>query len=91
MKYKINHRIITRNLIILILLLIVILPKQEKAFKYKEQDYLIKENDTLWNIAEENKYPDEEIREYIDKVCRLNNDFSKNLTSGQSIKILVKD
>ena len=93
MKIKItNEKVFMRNIIILVLLLIIVLiPKGNKTYTYREQNYLVHDGDTLWDIALQNKYPDEDTRDYIDKVCKLNNDFSKNLTSGQSVTILVHD
>ena len=58
------------------------------AVKYETETYIVKEGDTLWEIAEEYKPEGYEIRKYVEKVRELN-DITPDIYPGQQIKIYI--
>ena len=50
-------------------------------------DYTISKGETLWNIAGEYKEPNEDIRQYIYNIKKLNNMTDSTVYPGQTIKI----
>lgn len=53
--------------------------------------YEVQAGDTYWTIAEEYKMPDDDIREWIKEVQKLNNVDYTYLQSGCHLIILVKN
>lgn len=62
-------------------------PKDSGHEKYYTS-ITIKEGDTLWTIAEENKTPEyRNSKEYIKEVCEMNHLTSYNITEGKHLVI----
>lgn len=57
----------------------------------KEIEYIITKGDTLWSIAEKYKSENQDPRDYIYKIEKLNNMSSAAIFEGQTIKILVME
>lgn len=58
---------------------------------YYYLSYEIKLGDTYWSIAEEYKMPDDDIREWINEVKKVNDVNSDYLRSGCHLIILAKN
>lgn len=52
-------------------------------------DYIVSKDDTLWSIAEQYKMPNQDIRDYIDKIKELNNMETATIYEGQAITIII--
>lgn len=79
-------KIIGIIVIILLSIYAIILRINEKQINYTEIEYTIESGDTLWSIAEEYANENEDLREYIYKIKKVNN-ITSNLEVGQTIKI----
>lgn len=55
----------------------------------KEIEYVVCKGDTLWKIADKYKLDNQNPREYIYEVKKLNNMTSASIYEGQIIKILL--
>ena len=55
----------------------------------KEIEYVVCKGDTLWKIADKYKWDNQDPREYIYEVKKLNNMTSASIYEGQIIKILL--
>jgi hypothetical protein len=55
----------------------------------KEIEYVVCKGDTLWKIADKYKLDNQDPREYIYEVKKLNNMTSASIYEGQIIKILL--
>ena len=81
----------TLTLIIIVISIIIlvntIINKTEYAEKYKT--IYISEDETLWSIAEEYKKPNQDIREYIYEMKKLNNMESATIYEGQELTIII--
>lgn len=60
-----------------------------KAIETKEIEYVVCKGDTLWKIADKYKFDNQDPREYIYEVKKLNNMTSATIYEGQIIKILL--
>lgn len=60
-----------------------------EAVETKEIEYVVCKGDTLWKIAEKYKLENQDPREYIYEVEKLNNMTSATIYEGQIIKILL--
>lgn len=60
-----------------------------EAVETKESEYVVCKGDTLWKIAEKYKLENQDPREYIYEVKKLNNMTSASIYEGQIIKILL--
>ncbi len=60
-----------------------------EAVETKEIEYAVCKGDTLWKIAEKYKLENQDPREYIYEVKKLNNMTSASIYEGQIIKILL--
>lgn len=60
-----------------------------EAVETKKIEYAVCKGDTLWKIAEKYKLENQDPREYIYEVKKLNNMTSASIYEGQIIKILL--
>ena len=60
-----------------------------EAVETKEIEFAVCKGDTLWKIAEKYKLENQDPREYIYEVKKLNNMTSASIYEGQIIKILL--
>lgn len=60
---------------------------QEYTESYK--NIYISKNETLWSIAKEYKKPNQDIRDYIYEIRKLNNMESATIYEGQELIIIV--
>lgn len=60
-----------------------------EAVETKEIEYAVCKGDALWKIAEKYKLENQDPREYIYEVKKLNNMTSASIYEGQIIKILL--
>lgn len=75
-------------LIILLIVFIVTLPKEIK-YTQSYKTITVLEKETLWNIAEEYKKPNQDIRDYIYQIKELNNMDSAMIYEGQELIIIL--
>lgn len=52
------------------------------------QDYIISNGETLWSIAQKYKNPEEDTRQYVYEIKKLNNMTNSTIYEGQIIKII---
>ena len=76
-------RTLTILLIILYALFSNVIAKEERQVI----DYTVSKNETIWSIAKEHKKEDEDIREVVYEIQKINNLFNQDLSNGQVIKI----
>ena len=76
-------RTLTILLIILYALFSNVIAKEERELV----DYTVCEGDTVWSIAKEHKQDNEDIREVVYEIQKINNLVNKTLSDGQVIKI----
>ncbi len=78
-------------LAIIIFLIIILINTFKNQPKYIEtyKTVYISENETLWSIAEEYKKPNQDIRDYIYEIRKLNNMESAAIYEGQELTIIV--
>ena len=81
-KFKII-RTLTILLIILYALFSNVIAKEERELI----DYTVCQGDTIWSIAKEHKEEDQDIREVVYEIQKINNLVNKDLSDGQVIKI----
>ena len=62
-----------------------------EAVVKEETEYVVCKGDTLWKIAERYKLENQDPREYIYEVKKLNNMASATIYEGQTIKILLME
>lgn len=90
MKLKIvNNAKFIRSIAIVIFLLIALF-NTSIAKADKEADYInysVCKGDTLWTIAEQYKADNEDTREYIYQIKKINNMTQSNIYENQIIKI----
>lgn len=55
------------------------------------ESYIVQPGDTLWKIGLENKSENQDIRDYIYELKKVNNLENSNLNQGQEIKILKNE
>lgn len=91
----VNKKKFIRSILTLILILLVAftffiqLFSEKENVKSSEIEYTISRGERLWDIAEEYKRPDQDIREYIYEIKKLNNMDTSTVYEGQTIKIIV--
>ena len=87
-----KHKRKIRCLALFIFLIIALFNKSIAGTDKEEvqtQDYIISSGDTLWSIAQEYKKPEEDTRQYIYDVKKLNNMTDSTIYAGQTIKIKI--
>lgn len=62
-----------------------------EAVVKEEIEYVVCKGDTLWKIAERYKFKNQDPREYIYEIEKLNNMTSATIYEGQTIKILLME
>lgn len=62
--------------------------KQEDGVKFKEVQ--IEYGDTIWHIAKNNMSKDEDIRDYIYQIRKINNLDTANIYPGKVILVPIK-
>lgn len=90
----VNKRKFIRSILILISIMVLITVCVSTIFnkpKYDmgTMDYIVSKKDTLWSIAEQYKMPDQDTRDYIDKVKELNNMKTATIYEGQVLTIII--
>ncbi len=100
MKVKVvNHKKFRRRIIILFVIVIgIILSITNKALSKEKVDYKIItvcEGDTLWSIAQNEQdindyYENDDIREIVSSIKKVNNLNTSNLEIKQTLKIPIK-
>ncbi|MEI3355817.1 MAG: LysM peptidoglycan-binding domain-containing protein [Clostridia bacterium] len=90
----INKRKFTKSILILIFIIVItticisqILNKPK--YKTETINYTVSKKETLWSIAEQYKMPDQDVRDYIDKIRELNNMKTATIYEGQTITIII--
>lgn len=78
-------------LAIIIFLIIILINTCTNKPEYTEtyKTIYISENETLWSIAEEYKRSNQDIRDYIYEIRKLNNMESAAIYEGQELTIIV--
>ena len=91
-KKKFVRAILTMLFIVLVGMLVMsnTFASNEKV-ETKEIEYVVCKGDTLWKIAERYKLENQDPREYIYEVKKLNNMASATIYEGQTIKILLME
>ncbi|MCI8618160.1 MAG: LysM peptidoglycan-binding domain-containing protein [Clostridia bacterium] len=90
----VNKRKFIRSILILIFVIVIFNVCISTIFnkpKYnmKTMDYIVLKKDTLWSIAEQYKMPDQDVRDYIDKIKEINNMRTATIYEGQAITIII--
>lgn len=80
--------IIIISIIILINKIFTITPKDNVT--WHEEEYIVCEGDTMWQIAKQNIDSTDDIRQYIDNIEEINNINAGDIKPGQKINVLVK-
>ncbi len=98
MKIKVvNKKKFIRSVITMIFITILGILIMNNAFASNEAvvkeeiEYVVCKGDTLWKIAERYKLENQDPREYIYEVKKLNNMASATIYEGQTIKILLME
>lgn len=89
-----NRRKFIENISILILIIItaiICITHIATHPKYNEKiiDYTVSSKERLWDIAEQYKKENQDIREYIYEITKLNNMDSATIYPGQVLKIII--
>ena len=76
---------------ILVFLIILLITNALYEPKYTEsyKTIYISKGETLWSIAEEYKKPNQDIRDYIHQLEKLNNMDSAYVYEGQALTIII--
>lgn len=79
------------TLAMIIFLIIILINTITNKPKYTEtyKTIYISEHETLWSIAEEYKKPNQDIRDYIYEIRKLNNMESAAIYEGQELTIII--
>ena len=79
------------TLAMIIFLIIILINTVTNKTKYAEtyKTIYISEHETLWSIAEEYKKPNQDIRDYIYEIRKLNNMESAAIYEGQELTIII--
>lgn len=67
----------------------VIAYSQPEHFEYEQQEYVVQKGDRLWTIALQYQYENQDTREYIYEMEKINDDINV-IYPGQVINILVQ-
>ena len=76
-------RTLTILLLIIYALFSNVIAKEERELI----DYTVCQNETIWSIAKEHKEENQDIREYVYEIQKINDLFNQDLSDGQVIKI----
>lgn len=91
MKKFLSFVVITSIIIIAILFM---LTKNQKVYsstyKYNYREIIVKEGDTLWNIAVENMPENYDVRKMVFEIKEFNQMIDANIYPGDLIKIPIK-
>lgn len=90
----VNKRKFLKSIFTLIFIIIVsfmcfnsIFDKEEVITK--EIQYTVSKGERLWDIAEQYKRPDQDIREYIYEIKKINNMENSTIYENQELTIIV--
>lgn len=95
MKRKVvNKKKFIKSILVILFILITFILIISNNFKSKEVistecDYVVSKGERLWDIAEQYKRPDQDIREYIYEIKKLNGLNEATIYEGQTIKVIV--
>lgn len=93
-KKKSNNKKLKKIILMLLIIILFIItlinmyigqPKYEETYK----TIYIGEDETLWTIAEDYKKPNQDIREYIFEIKKLNNMETATIYEGQELTIII--
>ncbi len=92
----VNKKKFIRSILITIFIVITMCICISKIFANNEAEtteitYTVSKGETLWSIAKKYKQNNQDIRDYIYKVKKLNNMTSATIYEGQIIKILFME
>ncbi|MBQ8042562.1 MAG: LysM peptidoglycan-binding domain-containing protein [Clostridia bacterium] len=76
-------------LMILLVTVIIFSFANNPGYTENQKTIYISKHETLWSIAEEYKRPNQDIREYIYEIKKLNNMDTSVLYEGQELTIIV--
>lgn len=77
-----------RSLAILLIILYAIFSNVIAKEERQVIQYTVSKNDTIWSVAKQYKGENEDIREYVYEIQKMNNMFNSVLTEGQVVDIL---
>lgn len=90
----VNKRKFLKSIFTLIFIIIIsfmclnsIFDKEELTTK--EIQYTVSKGERLWDIAEQYKRPDQDIREYIYEIKKINNMENSTIYENQELTIIV--
>ena len=95
MKRKVvNKKKFIKSILVILFILITFILIISINFKSKEVistefDYIVSKGERLWDIAEQYKRPDQDIREYIYEIKKLNGLDESTIYEGQTIKVIL--
>lgn len=90
----VNKKKFIKSILVLLFLIIILVfgfsnSFTKKEIKTTECDYIVSKGERLWDIAEQYKRPDQDIREYIYEIKKLNGLDESTIYEGQTIKVIV--
>lgn len=95
MKRKVvNKKKFIKSILVILFILITFILIISSNFKNKEVistecDYVVSKGETLWNIAAKYKQDNQDIRDYIYQIRKINNMETATIYEGQAIKVIV--
>lgn len=90
----VNKKKFIKSILVLLFLIIILVFSFSNSFTKKEFittecDYVVSKGERLWDIAEQYKRPDQDIREYIYEIKKINGLDEATIYEGQTIKVIV--
>jgi LysM repeat protein len=76
-------------IILIIMMLISAAVKDMPKYEENHKTIYVSKNETLWSIAEEYKKPNQDVREYIYEIKKINDMDNSIIFEGQELIIIV--